>query len=948
MPSKNSSTPILFVNSGVQLICFPLAADSQISVSQSGRGWQHCRCQDLSPAAEEPIIQYGYLQWQIVAGKIFLAVDTTLGTTEDGSPQYFAKASSLTSDVAITLTGLIDAQGKPFEALPPLEFILRPATADAGEDRQVHLVIDFGNSRTGGLLVEFRGDAHQEPMMTPLRLVNRFHLDAWNDKGNWDATNATWWFSSKTHWCTSPYLPAPGIDVVEYREQEKSGVFGIGGGEKRVPVTVRKTPRTFEEYSQVRMGREADDLAGGIDVEGDIRTGVSSPKRYLWARDSSWLEGANWHMADPFDRDAGSGRISENAHVAKLAGPLLRFISENDDADGSTSNFDQAPHSPRHAPRVLMQAALYELLCQAFIFVNSPAYQQLTGDAGRRRVLESLTLTFPSGMISDERDQLQLQADKAIAIFSSTLGRGQSPQVGGKQQDRQRPQLKLSIDEASAVHLTYLWSESRKLGGKPSLWFSVMGRTPAAVPVEQAASSQEETGESAPSAGSSLFSDPTPPPPRPAALSAEAVEQPRPETRIACIDVGGGTSDLMIASYQCQSNPGGDKIVGETLHRDGLSRAGDHLVQRLLEEIIVPHFAHAMSMVKESHIRFLFGKGVPSNRRIRRQRIHWMNRLWVPLAHAYLDEAVNAPDAANAKANKKVISHTDANVVGPDVVDSLQQTINAEWGALTYNVKQKLNLRYDKTKFEKIVDEVFGELLFDFCQSIVEHNADVVLLAGLPSKLPYIRRLVETYLPLPKSRIVPMHGWYAGSWYPYQNPDNVNPGVIVDPKSTVVVGAAIEFCAKHGKLPQFNFELNDTAAKSSFYWGVMSESRIDAERVLFEANIDDSSESDQKQISVSNENLIIGRKRRSRNNAQASPVYRLRALRGSSLGKIDFKITFQRRRNENDEEEIVVGSVDGTVDDEPAVYGKNVLFDWRTLSDERYYLDTGGLDKIKL
>jgi hypothetical protein len=32
---------------------------------------------------------------------------------------------------------------------------------------------------------------------------------------------------------------------------------------------------------------------------------------------------------------------------------------------------------------------------------------------------------------------------------------------------------------------------------------------------------------------------------------------------------------------------------------------------------------------------------------------------------------------------------------------------------------------------------------------------------------------------------------------------------------------------------------------------------------------------------------------------------------------------------------------------EDAVLGENVFFSWRTLADERYYLDTGGLDNIE-
>ena len=66
----------------------------------------------------------------------------------------------------------------------------------------------------------------------------------------------------------------------------------------------------------VRMGREADDVVQVMRAEGDIRTGVSSPKRYLWADDASWLEGANWHMADPADR------CRTGAYAATLQGPV--------------------------------------------------------------------------------------------------------------------------------------------------------------------------------------------------------------------------------------------------------------------------------------------------------------------------------------------------------------------------------------------------------------------------------------------------------------------------------------------------------------------------------------------------------------------------------------------------------------------------------------------------
>ena len=49
-----------------------------------------------------------------------------------------------------------------------------------------------------------------------------------------------------------------------------------------------------------------------------------------------------------------------------------------------------------------------------------------------------------------------------------------------------------------------------------------------------------------------------------------------------------------------------------------------------------------------------------------------------------------------------------------------------------------------------------------------------------------------------------------------------------------------------------------------------------------------------------------------------------------------------------EEECLELVSVTGTVAGEDAVLGENVHFTWRTLADERYYLDTGGLDNIEM
>ncbi|MCH5373917.1 MAG: virulence factor SrfB, partial [Planctomycetes bacterium] len=764
-----------------------------------------------------------------------------------------------------------------------------------------------------------RGDTAQEPLMTPLQLVNRYHLDAWDDGGELTSDVGSWWYSSRSYWCTPPYQGAPKLEKTIYKERTTKGKLFGGQKTELVPVTVFESPRTFEDFSMVRMGSEADDLASVMRTEGDVRTGVSSPKRYLWAGDDSWLEGANWYMADPFDR------YDPEHHATPLKGPLLRFFPEDDTLDKPSPDYEEAPSKPRHAPRIMMIGALYELLCQAYTYMNSPSYRHVTG-VERMRLLKSLTLTYPSGMIAPERERLKKQADKAVSIFMQTLGKNQPAP----------PEVELSLDEASAAQLTYIWSEVQKLGRKPSLWFSVMGRKEPAPPAEPPA---EAPASRQPPTRVSRAAGRRPRRTKPVARQETSAGAGGPALRIACIDIGGGTTDLMIAKYACHVAPGGTTIQGETLHRDGISTAGDHLVKRLLETLIVPQFVDVVGLdVNDAHT--LFGKEVPANRAFRAQRIHWMNRLFVPLAQAYLKNAVDELD--------ENLSHTDPEIVAPEVIQSLQDSINQIWGPGAYNVKQDLGLYYDPVDFEEVVDEVFGDLLFDFCESIVEHKADVVLLAGQPTKLRYIQEMVNTFLPLPESRIIPMAGRYAGAWYPYQSPDNLNPGVIGDPKSSVVVGAAIEFSARHGMLSQFQFKTSDAVAKQSYYWGVMTESRIDQEQIIFERQADDAANTIQRMdIDVAAQNLFIGRKRRTRDNAQASPVNLLKVIRGPRLGEIDLRVTLERRVGSEGEEEVVLEAVEGRVDGQPAVANRNVLFQWRTLADERYYLDTGGLDKLE-
>jgi len=930
---------VLFANTGVQTICIPLKGGSRFQTSQIGYGWQRCRCG--SGLEGDPVREFPYIQWQIIQSgvtKLFLAVDTTCGDPEIG---FFCDPSALTRDFIIQLEGLMDLTGNPLRGVPPTEFCIRPATATAGDAKHVHMIVDFGNSRTGILLLEMAGEIAQTPQMLPFELSNRYHLDMWDEEGELVSHPENRWFSSKTHWCNTPYLQPGTMKKTEYHavqeEEQKKGWFGRGKkGGRQTKVEVAVVPPMFEDLSMVRLGREADDVLQVMRAEGDIRTGVSSPKRYLWADDDGWLEGANWHMADPADR------CQTGAFAAPLRGPILKFIHE-DDRDflidlGEREPRDvelasDTPLKPRHAPRTLMTSAMYELIAQAYTYVNSLPYRNASGDSGRTREIRSVTLSYPSGMIQDEKLRLGRQVEKSIKIFSLSLGKNQ----------RVHPELNLSIDEASAVHLTYIWSEMRMLGQDPQLWFTTLhqdrGKKKVEEPVEEvdpfaaAPAGRRRARLDRPGGGGGRRGR--------GKKEEETFGDESNEIRIACIDIGGGTTDLMIAKYNFESKID-DQIHGQVIHQDGISLGGDQLVKRLLEVIIIPAFADSLGLEDED-VQVLFGPEVPRNRKLRHQRISWINRLFVPLTQQYLDNAVD-------EVTDEPITHTEPETVDPAIVDSLQAAFDELRGPGYYNAQTELDLFYDKVEFEGVVYDVFDDLLYDYCHRLVEHECDVVLLAGQPSKLAYIQQLVRMYSPLSPSRIVPMHNHYAGNWYPYQDEKGHNPGVIIDPKSPVVVGAAIEFMARNGMLPQFKFTMKPRTYENTYYWGVMTDSTsgIRNERILFQP-AEDQAREEITEFSTSSQRVLIGRKLAGGEDAQATPVYLLKMDVGDRIGQTEINVRIKRKHATKESEEILeVDSVTGIVAGEDAILDENVHFSWRTLADERYYLDTGGLDNIEL
>ena len=204
------------------------------------------------------------------------------------------------------------------------------------------MVVDFGNSRTGALLMEMAGEVSQTAEMMPFELFNRYSLDAWNDEGEQISRpgDALVLLEDPLVQHALSGAARDGQEGILSRDQERHLRQEAGGRERETYVK----PNLFDDFRWSAWAARPTTFCQIMRAEGDIRTGLSSPKRYLWADDASWLEGANWYMADPADRDG------TDEFAAKLHGPLLNSSTRTTATSCSRKTIRRRTSSPRWCP----------------------------------------------------------------------------------------------------------------------------------------------------------------------------------------------------------------------------------------------------------------------------------------------------------------------------------------------------------------------------------------------------------------------------------------------------------------------------------------------------------------------------------------------------------------------------------------------------------------------
>jgi hypothetical protein len=212
-----------------------------------------------------------------------------------------------------------------------------------------------------------------------------------------------------------------------------AGLFGepAPGGEPSVTRRLESS-LLFREHSLARLGAGPlrATVAGG--VEQGSRTGLSSPKRYLWSQER---EADPWYAFDP--ARTGGNRLQPPR------GALLRYVGS-----GLTS-----PPVADFTKSDLVMLFIFELLVQTHAEINSWEFRRAKG-SNRARWMESVVFTYPSNMTGAELEIFEQRARTAIeALHELVLERYDHP----------RPELRpFDLDEGTVAQLPHVLAQLQR------------------------------------------------------------------------------------------------------------------------------------------------------------------------------------------------------------------------------------------------------------------------------------------------------------------------------------------------------------------------------------------------------------------------------------------------------------------------------------------------------
>ncbi|THB64317.1 MAG: ssrAB activated protein [Desulfovibrio sp.] len=766
--------------------------------------------------------------------------------------------------------------------------VIRVIDPSQYEPIDVDLVLDLGNSRTCGILVETRPQA---------------------------ATNLNDSYVLQLRDLSEPDKIFK--DPFETRIEFSEASFGNA----RLSARSGRVSEAFVWPSAVRVGPEAVRLAGtSSGSEGS--TGMSSPKRYLWdeqPRIQQWHyngSSPDGHREPPVTRGLFVQYVNkEGTPLEKFEDPLVKRNPV------LRKQSREIAFEARFTRSSIMMFLLSEIILHALVTINSPAQRSEREHSDIPRRLRRVIFTVSTAMPLAEQRIYRRWAKWAVDMVWKTLGWGEwhgATRKGRGRQARadyrQSPEVRCEWDEATSTQLVYLYNElAEKYSGDAHHLFRLLGKE------------REGFGTG-------------------------------PSVRVASIDIGGGTTDLSISTFETAGDETATARIKPHLNfREGFNIAGDDVLCAVIEDHILKDVRQAFVRAGVSDPRqilgSLFGRDVVGKSlRERNLRGQFVRQVAVPVGHSVL----SAYEQVDLKAENRMFSGTLGEILGPGrepgqaVIEYVERAVR-EAGGREFSLLD-IPIRVSAASVDATVRRVLGQILADLCEVAFLYDCDLMLVTGRPSRWPAVCSALLAKLPVPPDRIVPMHEFRVGNWYPFADAL----GQISDPKTTVVVGAIL--CAlAEGYLEGFSFDTSVLGLKSTarFIGEMGMDGQIKQQKVWFAIDLDNPELQEYERSVEFSGPMAIGFRQLEAERWTTTRFYLLdfahAEARANAQGRTPYKVDLLFTVEESDEEQPNQDRDEGELhieDIEAAdggpVFKGDLVIRLQTLpSDEGYWLDTG-------
>lgn len=583
----------------------------------------------------------------------------------------------------------------------------------------------------------------------------------------------------------------------------------------------------FNWNSILRVGHEANRLmylAREDDGLEELTTNYSSPKRYIWDQKEF---ASKWDFLVTEDDPTGVRSASGSVFLNGLT-PWF------DNAGVFTGKRTPGQDGSKFSRSSLMTFAFVEIFQQAFMYINSIAFRSRSGQVDCPRSLRNIIITAPTAMpLSEQVSLRKFAADangvlKKIHPYWGDIHIIPDPEeINPSVYSGALTKRSWSFDEATASQFVYLYSElNEKYNGELNRFIESKGHV------------------------------------RPEFVKREYEKK---VLTIASIDIGAGTTDMMICAYKQEGDNESSSCISPCpLFWDSFYLAGDDILKNIIQKFVIDGiYREDKDMVGSISSVLTRRLTAMSNEEIGQLPIASKNRAF---RHLYDDILNSSPEEREVHirtfASNVVSNFFGVNASGMDFKDKLcrldfntqvslpvarlfMDQLRLKRPARTFTFDEifaanrpsqyllkhferhfgfKLEdvcWRFDPISVAEVVKKTMDPLMRQLSILLDAYQIDILILAGRPTSLDTITDLFIKYYPVSPDRLVYLNEYHVGRWYPLAT----DKGYFVDQKSVVAIGAMVGYLASTTGFQGLRINLDEMAKamhSTANYIGVYS------------------------------------------------------------------------------------------------------------------------------